>query len=62
MVPIHKMGDETDCSSCRGMSLLSTSYKILSKILLARLTPYEDEIIGDHQCEFWNNGSTTDQI
>jgi hypothetical protein len=37
-------------------------YKILSNILLARLTPYVNEIIGDHQCEFLPNRSTTDQI
>jgi hypothetical protein len=43
-------------------SLLSTSYKILSNILLARLTPYTDEIMGDHQCGFRRNRSTTDQI
>jgi hypothetical protein len=42
--------------------LLSTSYKILSNILLARLTPYADEITGDHQCGFWHNRSTTVQI
>jgi hypothetical protein len=42
--------------------LLSTSYKILSNILLARLTPYGDEIMGDHQCGFRRNRSTTDQI
>jgi hypothetical protein len=59
---IHKKGDKTDCSNYRGISLLSTSYKILSKILLARLTPYADEIIGDNQCGFWRNRSTTDQI
>jgi hypothetical protein len=34
----------------------------LSYILLARLTPYADEISGDHQCGFWCNRSTTDQI
>jgi hypothetical protein len=28
------------------------SYEILSNILLARLTPYADEIIGDHKCGF----------
>jgi hypothetical protein len=30
----------------------STSYKILSNILLSRLVPYIDEIIVDHQCGF----------
>jgi hypothetical protein len=44
--------DKTDCSNYRGISLLSTSYKILSNILLSRLIPYADEIIGDHQCGF----------
>jgi hypothetical protein len=34
------------------ISLLSASYKILSNIFLSRLSPYIDEIIGDHQCEF----------
>jgi hypothetical protein len=42
--------------------LLSPSYKISSNILLSRLTPYADEIIGDHQCGFRRNRSTTDQI
>jgi hypothetical protein len=42
--------------------LLSDSYKILSNILLSRKTPYVDEIIGDHQCGFRRNLSTTDQI
>jgi hypothetical protein len=61
MVPIHKKGDKTDCSNYRGISLLSISYKILSNILLSRLTPYADEIISDHQCRFWRNRSMTDQ-
>jgi hypothetical protein len=49
-------------SLSRGISLLSTAYKILSNILLARLTPYVNEIIGDHQCGFRRNRSTMDQI
>jgi hypothetical protein len=35
MIPIRKKSDKTDCSNYRGMSLLSTSYKMLSNILLA---------------------------
>jgi hypothetical protein len=62
VVPIHKKGDKTDRSNYRGISLLSTSYKILSNILLSRLIPYAGEIIGDHQCGFRRNRSTTDQI
>jgi hypothetical protein len=62
IVPIHKKGDKTDCNNYRGISLLSTSYKTLSNILLSRLVPYIDEIIGDHQCGFRRNRSTTDQI
>jgi hypothetical protein len=52
VMPIHKKGDKTECSNYRGMSFLPTSYKILSKILLSRLLPYADKIIGDYQCGF----------
>jgi hypothetical protein len=41
---------------------LSNTYKILSNILLSRLTPYAEEIIGDHQYGFRRNRSTTDHI
>jgi hypothetical protein len=61
IMPIHKMGDKTDCNN-RGMLLLSTSYKISSGIFLLWLSPYIDEIIGDHQCGFRHNRSATDQI
>ena len=48
-VNIFKKGDKTDCNNYRGISLLPTTYKILSNILLSRLTPYAQEIIRDHQ-------------
>jgi hypothetical protein len=35
-----KNEDTTDCSNCRGILLPSTSYKIVSNVLLARLSPY----------------------
>jgi hypothetical protein len=59
IVPISRKEDATDCSNCRGISLLLTSYKILSNIL-SRLNPYIDEVIGDHQCGFRCNRFTTD--
>jgi hypothetical protein len=62
VIHIHKKGDKTECSSYWGISLLLASYKILSNILLSRLIPYADKIIGDHQCGFRCNRSTTDQI
>ena len=60
IVPIYKKGDETDCNNCRGISLLPNTNKILTNILLSRLTPYTEEIIGDHQYGFRRNRSTTD--
>jgi hypothetical protein len=35
IVPVYEKGDETKCSNYRGISLLSTSYEILSNILLS---------------------------
>jgi hypothetical protein len=35
---------------------------MLSNILLSRLSPYVEEIVGDHQLGFQYNRSTTDQI
>jgi hypothetical protein len=62
VIPIHEKGDKTECSNYQGISLLPTSYKILSNILPCRLIPYANEIIGYHQCGFQRNRSTTDQI
>jgi hypothetical protein len=46
----------------RGISILSDTYKILSYILLSRLTPNTEEINGDHQCGFGCHRSTADHI
>ena len=62
IVPIHKNGDKTDCNNYRGISLLPTTYKIMSNILLSRLIPYTEDVIGDHQCGFRRNRSTTDHV
>jgi len=62
IIPMHKKGDKTDCNNYSGISLLPTTYKILSNIMLLRLIPYAKEIIGDHQCGFRHNRSTIDHI
>jgi hypothetical protein len=62
IVPIYKKGDRTDCNNYRGISLLSTAYKLLSNVLLARLTLYVNEITGDHHCGFHHNRFTMDKI
>ena len=62
IVPIYRKGGKTDCSNYRGISLLSTAYTILSNIRLSRLTPYAEEVIGDHQCGFRRSRSIADRI
>jgi hypothetical protein len=62
IIPVYKKGNKTNCSNNRDTSLLSTTYKTLSNILLSRLTRYAEEIIGYHQCGFRRNRSTTDHI
>jgi hypothetical protein len=57
-----RKGDKNDFNNYRGISMLSNTYRILSNILLARLTPYVDEIIGDHQCGFRRKKPTRDRI
>ena len=52
IVPVYKKSNKRDCSNYRDISLVSTMYKILFNILLSRLTPYPEEIIGDHRGGF----------
>lgn len=60
--PIHKTGDRDDCGSYRGISLLATSHKVLSKFILKRLAPFIDEWTDDYQVGFRRGKSTNNQI
>jgi hypothetical protein len=62
ILPVYKTDNKTNCNNYGGILLLSTSYEMLSNILLSRFGPYIDEIGGDHLCGFRSNRSTTDQI
>ena len=41
-LPIYKKGDKTDFSNFRAISLLSNTYKMLSNVLLSKLSPYAE--------------------
>jgi sorting nexin-29 len=51
-----------ECSNYRGVSLLNTAYKMLSNILFTRISPFAKNLIGNYQCGFRKNRSTTNQI
>jgi len=52
IVPIYKAGDKTNCSNYRGISIFSTTYTILSSILLSNLTPCEEELLRNIRVDF----------
>jgi hypothetical protein len=40
------------CQNYRGIALLIVTYKLFSRILACRMTPYMEEVVGDYQCGF----------
>jgi hypothetical protein len=52
----------SDCSHYLEISLLITPYKMLSNILVTKLSLLKDKNIGAHKCGFRRNRSTADQI
>jgi hypothetical protein len=59
---LYQFTKKTDCINYCWSSLLSTSYKMLSNILLSRLSPYIAVISADHQCGLRRSRSIIDQI
>ena len=62
LIPLHKKGDKLTCENYRGISLLNAAYKVYAKILYNRLTPHAETVIGEYQCGFRRDRSTSDQI
>lgn len=62
MCLVFKKGNTAKVENYRGISLLDTSYKVLSLAVLKRLEGYAVDIIGEYQCGFTRGKSTTDHI
>ena len=54
--------DETCASSYRPISLLCTSYKLLERVILARISPIVDKTLPQEQASFRQGRSTLDQV
>ena len=59
-VPMYEKKCKPDFIDYRCPSLLPNMYKLLSTILLSRLTPYTEEIMWNHHFGIRRNRSTTD--
>ena len=46
IVPLHKRGDRDRCENYRGTALRNAAYKILSNIILGKITPYTETLGG----------------
>ena len=49
IVPIHKTGDRNRCENNRGIALGNAAYQILSNIILGKIKPYIEKVMGDYQ-------------
>ncbi len=64
MVPIFKSGDRTKPENYRGISLLSTAYKLFATILNNRLTEWAEETgqLPENQMGFRKGRGTRDGV
>ena len=57
-----KKGDKADCGNYRGITLLSTTGKVLARVLATRLSEQAERMLPETQCGFRPARGTTDMI
>lgn len=62
LIKLPKKGNRTDCNNWRGITLLSTVSKVLSKIILYRIQGAIEDTIRGEQAGFRRGTSCVDQI
>ena len=63
VVPLYKgKGDKYECSSYRGISLLSVVGKVYGRVLIERIRKGTEEVIGEEQCGFRRGRGCVDQV
>jgi len=60
--PTYKQGDCLACENYHGIPLFNIAHKVFSNIVFQRRGPYVEKIVGNYQCGFRDEKSTSDQI
>jgi sorting nexin-29 len=62
VISIHKKGTKSKCKNYRGITLLSTAYKLFTNIIKNRLNEHVEEEMVEEQCGFRRGRNCTDAI
>jgi len=59
---IHKRGDRNRCENYRGIAVGNAAYKIFLNIILGKIKPYIEKVMGDYQNGYRDGRSVIDNI
>ena len=62
IVPTHKRGDRVRCENYRGIALENAAYKILLNIIMGKIKPYIEKVMGGYQNGLRDGRSVIDSI
>ncbi|CAG9118026.1 unnamed protein product [Plutella xylostella] len=62
LVKVPKKGDKSNCNNWRGITLLSIVSKVMTRVILTRLSASVDKTLREHQAGFRKSRSCVDHI